>query len=116
MSNRFRVYDKLIQETFKQEDDYTFRDPQGNILFDMLQVFRQPKMFSIKENTGFQDKNNTDIFEGDTISFRAHSEKTFKTGKVERLRSGKWVITTEDGLTTDLIKPKVLKVVIKEGK
>ena len=116
MSNRFRVYDKLIQETFRQEDDYTFRDPQGNILFDMLQVFRQPKMFSIQENTGFQDKNNTDIFEGDTLSFRAYNEKTFKTGKVERLRSGKWVITTEDGLTTDLTKPKVLKVVIKEGK
>lgn len=96
MSNRFRVYEKYSKETFKMEDDYTFRANDGGLLFTLTEVFQAPRMFTVQENTRHQDTQNVDIFEGDRVlcTLRGGSEKML--GVVSRHKSGEWIVTTLD--------------------
>ena len=97
MSNRFRVYEKYSKETFKMEDDYTFRANDGKLIYTLTEAFQSPRYMTVEENTGFQDMRNMDIFEGDAVRFNVAGDRHMKNGTIVRLKSGAWAVMSEDG-------------------
>ena len=98
MSNRFRAYDKISKETLKMEDDYTFRTNDGGLILTLTEAFQTPRILTIQENTGYQDAQNMDMFEGDRVLFTLKGHTKRMNGLVSRHKSGAWVVTTMDGL------------------
>ena len=98
MSNRFRAYDKISKETLKMEDDYTFRTNDGGLILTLTEAFQTPRILTIQENTGYQDAQNMDMFEGDRVLFTLKGHTKRMNGFISRHKSGAWAVRAESGL------------------